>query len=589
MSVISPPQSCNETMRRQIVVCCDGTNNTLTGGHEDTNVVILHNHLAAQNNKPGFRRLLYYDPGVGSSGLLPPVGPVDWLARNWQRLSGLASGGGVFDNIAEAYLFLMRNWRDDGDEIYLFGFSRGAFTVRAVAGMVNLFGIVRPEYEALLPTLVHLYFAPSRTSPAGPLQHLTRSLHATTSRTHAAAAETGGHAKIVPPGDNRALLAEEVRRHFAGPLRRDAWVHWIGVWDTVESVGLPGPLSQINPGSPSFENKRFRHARHALALDEHRWPFLPRLYAEPGDIVGARSLKQRWFPGVHCDVGGSYPQNESGVSESALRWMIDEVAGELGIIPWSAATPKPMWRHDPLWEMPYWALAGMTVRNMCPRLEHRDGPPLPFQAIAGVPNAADPAIRSIWERRRATWPLVATCVAGILALMASGLCLLPGAPPLSNLSTWMDALSATRDFAGKQFDAVHGEGLFSAGSRLWDEPLRNLHTGWAMFWDLGFIACWGYWMARICSRAFTWMVGERHVDSERPWWLPLGFAPMAAVSGDVIEDMAIWLALALHAAGVDTLALAAVCLGGVASLLKWIGLAFCAVLAVVRFRLVFGA
>jgi uncharacterized protein (DUF2235 family) len=110
---------------RQLVVCCDGTNNTLTGGQEDTNVLKLHYHLKANPPEDGIERVLYYDPGVGSPDMVPPTDPLDWARRNWERIRGLASGRGIYDNIAQAYLFLMRHWESDEDRIYLFGFSRG--------------------------------------------------------------------------------------------------------------------------------------------------------------------------------------------------------------------------------------------------------------------------------------------------------------------------------------------------------------------------------------------------------------------------------------------------------------------------------
>ena len=90
---------------------------------------------------------------------MPPTDPIDWASRTWERVAGLASGRGVYDNIAEAYLFLMRHWRDGFDRVYLFGFSRGAFTARSVAGMVNLFGILEPQHEEMLPTLIRIYFS----------------------------------------------------------------------------------------------------------------------------------------------------------------------------------------------------------------------------------------------------------------------------------------------------------------------------------------------------------------------------------------------------------------------------------------------
>jgi uncharacterized protein (DUF2235 family) len=556
-----------ERLPRQIVVCCDGTNGTLTGGQEDTNVVLLHNHVAGQPEQPGVRRLLYYDPGVGSPGVLPPTGPVELMTRSWDRMMGLASGEGVYDNIAQAYQFLMRHWRDDADRIYLFGFSRGSFTVRAVAGMVNLFGIVRPEYEALVPTLVHIYFTPPDESRGTYVQRTTRALHRLATR------------RIV---GRRDALAEEVRQDFAGPGRRDAWVHWIGVWDTVESVGLPGPLSRVNPTPPTVHDKRYRNVRHALCLDEHRWAFLPRLYEEPADLPAprahahaGRTLKQRWYPGAHTDVGGGYAQGRNGIADASLRWMVDEVAPDLGIGPIPPAQAQA-WIHDPLYGNAFWALMGMTVRRMHPER------PAGFQAIA-ADNLPGGPIGGDWNDgpyRSVGWFLAAVVV-GLALLTASGIALI-GDGAADSSGAWSACVAswrAAQGFADLQLASLGLGGLIAPGSRPWE--LAG-HPGWAMFWDLPFIACWGYVVGRITSRSFAWLVGRRSVDSARPWWLWLGFAPMLAVMGDAGEDLALWSALALHWAGTDALALLALWLGGLGSLLKFVGLAGCAPLVAVR-------
>jgi uncharacterized protein (DUF2235 family) len=139
---------------RQIILGCDGTNNTLTGGVYDTNVLKMISQLAPADAN----RILYYDPGVGSPDQLPPLGVWNDVRRKLERLAGLANGRGIYENIAEAYLFLVDNYRK-GDEIYIFGFSRGAFTARSVSGMVKLFGIIRPDSKSLILTLIRVYFS----------------------------------------------------------------------------------------------------------------------------------------------------------------------------------------------------------------------------------------------------------------------------------------------------------------------------------------------------------------------------------------------------------------------------------------------
>ena len=141
-------------MARQLIICCDGTNNNLTGRVRDTNVTKLCELFAPDANA----QLLYYDPGVGNPGLLPGASLTDQFSRFSERLYGLAFGKGVYENIAQAYLFLMRHYQP-GDQIFLLGFSRGAFTARSIGGLVTQFGLLRPAMDDLVPTLQHIYFS----------------------------------------------------------------------------------------------------------------------------------------------------------------------------------------------------------------------------------------------------------------------------------------------------------------------------------------------------------------------------------------------------------------------------------------------
>ncbi|HEX6707248.1 MAG TPA: DUF2235 domain-containing protein [Albitalea sp.] len=560
---------------RQIVICCDGTNNTLTAGTEDTNVLLLHAHLRRHPPAPemGVERVLYYDPGVGTPVAVPPTDPVDWLQRTWERVTGLASGRGVYDNIAQAYLFLMQHWRDERDRIYCFGFSRGAFTVRALVGMINLFGILKPQHEALLPTLIHVYFSLPAGRRGSALQEATRRLHRAVAKPGKAAVELGGHSET---GNyvTRDRLAEQVRELFTGPAGSEAWVHWVGVWDTVESVGLPGPLSRSNPSTPTLRGKRVRHVRHALSLDEHRWTFEPRLYEEPGDVDdGVHTLRQRWFPGVHCDVGGSYPVAEAGLSDAALEWMVAEVASDLGVPRLAPGTAQRV-RHDALWDTPWWALAGMSLRDMQPRTDA--GEPI---AVIPAPVASAPAA-SIWDRRRPWWPVIAAAVLGPLCMLLSGICLLPEGWRHRGLVRGVKwALDSTRSFASEQLASLWGHGLLAPGQAPW---ASGVQPGWAMLWDLGFIAAWGYLLARISSRAFSWLAGSRGPGSGLPPWRWLGMAPLLAVGGDVAEDALTLLAMAMHGIGSDLLANGFLWLTGLGALTKAAGLLACLPLVGVR-------
>lgn len=184
---------------RPLVVLCDGTNNNLTGGHKDTNVVKLCELMAAA---PDGAQQVFYDPGVGNPGELPGATLVDGWNRFSERVASLAFGRGVYENIAESYLYLMRHYQS-GDAIFIFGFSRGAFTARSLAGLVNQFGILQPHMESMVPTLIHIYFSDRALAP------------------EAAKAITG-----------------QASRLFVTQASRNVEIQFVGVWDTVASVGM---------------------------------------------------------------------------------------------------------------------------------------------------------------------------------------------------------------------------------------------------------------------------------------------------------------------------------------------------------------
>ncbi len=592
---------------RELFVFCDGTNNTLRGGVEETNVVRLYRHLQATlEPDDDVARFFYYDPGVGTPDTLPAAGPVEWLQGTLNRAAGLASGKGVYENIASAYLFLMRNWRGADDKIFIFGFSRGAFTARCVAGMVNLFGIIRPQNEALLPTLVHTYFA-APDQGGDLLTRLTRTLHRKLSKRDKAAADPGAPAKDRTPVQ-RGDVAAEIGELFATAAGREAWVHWVGVWDTVESVGLPGPLSQSNPASANIGNKRYRHVRHALSLDEHRYAFLPRLYEEPEDIEDKeRSFKQRWFPGVHCDVGGSYSNRTCGLSDAALGWMCGELAGVLDFAPMHF-DPGRYRRHDALWDTPFWALAGMVVRQVedveveVPGAP--DGTPAPIMEMIAAPPLDNPVgarITSEWQSPRASWPLAVAAVVALVGLCGCGCALLsasqraaygiaaPGdwvAPQAwyHFFEFWAMAWGATADFAVDQMGSLGGGGLLAEGNLPWQQAGQ---PGWAVFWDLVYLGGWSYFLARIASRAFAWMAGVRNVASPSPRWFALGMAPLWLVSACLAVDGFTWAALAAHGIGVDGLGEVFTWFLAASWIAKMAGVLACLPLVVLRYWIAF--
>jgi uncharacterized protein (DUF2235 family) len=259
-------------MSKRIVLCADGTWNTPHGVDAvaiDTNVRKLYCALADSPDQ-----LRYYDSGVGTNG-----SPID-------HLTGGAMGEGLFQKIQDNYEYLAYVW-DPGDDVYLFGFSRGAFTARSVGGMIARFGVPTKNFDNMM---VGKIFAAYRETDQ-------------TKRT----------------AQTQSLTAE----YGLQPVS----VKMVGVWDTVGSLGIPGLLFSV------FDQQRYgfldttlhpnvQNAYHAVCIDERRAQFMPTLWANEDGSPRANDAQvtQVWFPGVHCNVGGSYA--ESQLSDIALRWMM---------------------------------------------------------------------------------------------------------------------------------------------------------------------------------------------------------------------------------------------------------------------------
>ena len=504
------------TAPRQLVLLCDGTNNNLTGGRNDTNLVKLAELLAAS---PDAQRLLCYDPGVGNPGELPGATTWDQLQRRLERIGGLAFGRGVFENMAESYLFLMRNYRP-GDQIYIFGFSRGAFTARSVAGLINLFGILPAQLESMVPTLLHVYFS-SRDDD----------------------------------GAWQAIAAQVLRVFGSAPQRPN--VHFIGVWDTVASVGMP-PFGARFTALPQPENKRYLHIRQALALDEHRSQFEPRLYARnngpfPTADGSTGSLVQLWFPGAHCDVGGGYLPAESVLSDNALAWLASEAVVQglrlqyqgapldsepavhraLAQVLKQDAGPREAQAHSEVLDTPLWALTGLTVRDTT-QVPLDDGGVVPLHAVAHQPAGGTPVVAPPRRLKGGALVLLLTFVLVPLLMVLHGARLL--GLPLGSLTEIWDALRQ----AGP---ALQANADFQSWQLLgWWTGLGpgNLRTAWgALGWDLVLIAAYAYALSWWVSSAFARLVGWRYAgDGARTLVTVLGWALPLAVGSDLAENLA---------------------------------------------------
>ncbi len=215
-------------------------------------------------------QITYYGQGVGTGNLV-------------DHYSGGAFGDGLEDNIHEAYRFLVANY-ELGDEIFLFGFSRGAFTARSLAGMIRKCGILRREAADRYRDATALYRTQEHPDDQGPVKF---------------------------------------RQDFSLNGSDSIKIKLIGVWDTVGSLGIPlRGLRALTRQDYQFHDTELSGsvelAYHALAIDEHRAPFEPTLWAfqpKPG-----QTIEQVWFCGAHSDVGGGYAEN--GLSDITLDWMI---------------------------------------------------------------------------------------------------------------------------------------------------------------------------------------------------------------------------------------------------------------------------
>jgi len=519
--------------KRQLIICCDGTNNTLTANDHDTHVLKTF-ELLAKAEKPS--QILYYDPGVGAPDALPSTGLDEWIRNKCARLWGLASGRGIYENISQAYLFLMTHYRP-GDQIFLFGFSRGAFTVRCVSGMVHLFGILDSHHESMLPTLLRVYFS---------AREKTRFFRIAND----AAIFIKSLLGIEAPQEinNRDEVATQIRKNFGSGERKEAGIYFVGVWDTVSSVGLPG-FSVSMSSNPNILNKRIRHVRHALALDEHRSQFKPRVYEQNdfGDSSSAQSLRQRWFRGNHCDIGGGYAEKtETALSNQSWRWMLDEARRcglEIGEIP--QKEPIPFRVHDESHSMPWWALLSLSQRQTrdLKAIDYADEPSTTLNCHAILPpERMEFPANSIWSQARNKKSLFAAIIGCGLFSLAYGISLqefitTPSLSIAEIAAFFHDAWRQGIAMSQAQLLAVlHPGCLAEFGS--------TAHPYIALFIaDLGLIASYGFLLARLLSWAFAYRVGFTQLDSKDTFANTAGRLLPLLMAADVLENFMTALAL----------------------------------------------
>ena len=259
---------------KNIVICCDGTRGKYGAKEKNTNVVRLFERLG----QDGADQVSYYDPGVGTHS-----SAWTWLGRRISNLVVSATGvslvgAGVKGNVRQAYKYLMDHY-EPGDQVFLFGYSRGAHTVRVLAGMLHKCGLLTRGSDNLIPYMTNIY-----------------------------------------NDKNNEQIANGFKRSFS----RKCAPHVIGVWDTVASVGFIPLLRR------RFSNNRLNpdvaNAYQALAIDEERWHFQPSVW-EQDNLPEGQTLEQVWFPGCHADIGGQDLESR-GISDIPLTWMVEKAADE---------------------------------------------------------------------------------------------------------------------------------------------------------------------------------------------------------------------------------------------------------------------
>lgn len=269
---------------KRIITCSDGTWNKpgakCDGKFVETNVQRVFEAICKKttnDNDDEIHQVKYYDEGVGAEGTL------------WSRMIDGATGRGIDENIKLIYEFIVWNY-EPGDELFLFGFSRGAYTARSLAGLIRNCGILKNNDLRLIDRAYAIYR--DRNNKA-----------------------------YGPDGQEASLFREK----YCHPLER---IKFIGVWDTVGALGIPVRGFQWFNKKYQFHDTTLsslvENAYQALAIDEHRTNFKPALWTKSGKVTGGgvhQVMEQSWFTGVHSNVGGGYP--DMGLSDITLEWMIN--------------------------------------------------------------------------------------------------------------------------------------------------------------------------------------------------------------------------------------------------------------------------
>lgn len=244
---------------KNIILCMDGTGNEF--GKNYTNVVETYILAKKTNNQ-----VVYYDPGVGTGGYL-----YDDATGKLKAAYDKGTGTGVHKNVEQAYLYLMEQYQEN-DKVFIFGFSRGAFSARSLAGMLHKIGLLPAEHDNQLEYASKYY--------------LDKRYH---------------------------KIAADYKKNFCRPCP----VHFVGVWDTVDSTILTEGAKFTNTNL----NPEVSYAYHAISIDEKRKDFPVTLWNQ-SNLGTGQTMEQVWFAGVHSNVGGWYDNRD--LSSIPLVWMIEK-------------------------------------------------------------------------------------------------------------------------------------------------------------------------------------------------------------------------------------------------------------------------
>jgi uncharacterized protein (DUF2235 family) len=262
---------------KNIVLCFDGTWNTpgsIASPAEDvsTNVFRFYERVSAVT-EDGREQFKWYNRGVGT----------EWM----NRIRGGAFGLNLDQHIMEGYRTLIDHYRE-GDDVYLVGFSRGAYTARSLAGLIRNCGLLMNADDELIKRAYSIY-------------------------------------------RSRDEVDSEHAQAFRRANSREILLKCVAVWDTVGALGVPlKPFAEFNAEEYGFHDTKLssiiRNAFHAIAVDEHREPYAATLWQpqDSKDMAAGQKLEQVWFSGAHADVGGGY-EGDHPVADLTLRWMQKKV------------------------------------------------------------------------------------------------------------------------------------------------------------------------------------------------------------------------------------------------------------------------